>query len=191
MTRTPSETRAPRGREAWLEAALDTLAESGVDGLRVESLAKRLGLTKGSFYWHFRDRPSLLAELLQRWREGRMDAIHRHAGNGAETPRERLLGLLSRYEGRVNPRGMAIEMAVREWARRDAEAAAVVAAVDAERLAVVSGLFGELGYGTGEARTRAYLFYAYVFGQSLLAPAAAGSHDALRESAAALLTEAP
>ena len=88
MTRTPSETRTPRGREAWLEAALDTLAEVGVDGLRVEALAKRLGLTKGSFYWHFRDRPSLLIELLERWREGRMDAIHRHAGNGAATPRE-------------------------------------------------------------------------------------------------------
>ena len=75
-----AEATAPRAaldREAWIEAAIGTLAEHGVAGVRVESLAKSLGVTKGSFYWHFRDRPDLLAAVLDFWKQGRISDIIR------------------------------------------------------------------------------------------------------------------
>ena len=71
-------TPAPRlqlDRERWIEAAIDVLARDGVAGLRVELLAKHCGVTKGSFYWHFKDKQALLEALLDQWKEGRIRDI--------------------------------------------------------------------------------------------------------------------
>ncbi len=156
------------------------LAEGGVDHVRVEPLARRLRVTKGGFYWHFKDRAELLATMLGHWRDGRVAVIARHvmpeAGEDAEAVLRRLL---ARYLDHPNPRGVAIEMAVRDWARHDATAAAAVAEVDRARLAHVAPLFEALGATAGEARARARLFYAYVFGQNLLTP----GHDDPAEAA--------
>jgi len=149
------------------------LAEGGIDNVRVEPLARRLGVTKGGFYWHFKDRADLLTVMLVRWRDGRAAVVASHAepapGEDAEAVLRRLL---ARYLDHPNPRGAAIEMAVRDWARHDAEAAAAVATVDRERLHRVEPLFEGLGLEAEEAQARARLFYAYVFGQNLLAPTA-------------------
>jgi AcrR family transcriptional regulator len=155
-------------RERWIEAALDALAEGGVNQVRVEVVARDLGVTKGSFYWHFKDRGALLEALLANWREGRVAAIAAQASVSQAAPAARLRHLLDLYLDRANPRGMAIELAMRDWARREPAAAAAVAAVDKARLAVLAPLYEALGHEPREATARALALYAFIFGQSLI-----------------------
>jgi AcrR family transcriptional regulator len=156
------------GRELWIKAGLDQLASGGIESVKVEVLAKSLGVTKGGFYWHFKDRRALLVAIVEDWRDGRVAAIERQTQSAGRTARERLLGLARLYSEAVNPRGMAIELAIRQWARRDALPAAAVQSVDAARLRSIAGLYEDLGQDRQRAKRRALLFYAFVFGQSLL-----------------------
>lgn len=160
-------------RESWLSAAFSALAEGGAEQVRVEVLAKRLKVTKGSFYWHFRDRTELMEALLESWKIGRIEAINMQTRLNGQSPGERLRDVLSLYAGNGNPRGMAIEMAMRDWARRDARASETVAEVDRERLRCVSELFAGMGLSEDDAFARAYLFYSFIFGEGLLARSAA------------------
>src|SRR5581483_10681652 len=106
--------------------------------------------------------------LLGRWRDGRIEAIGLQAGGLEAGAKARLRRLFDLYLDRANPRGMAIELAIRDWARRDAKARAAAAAVDAARLATVAALFAALGHAAEEAAARALAFYAFIFGQSLI-----------------------
>jgi AcrR family transcriptional regulator len=166
--------RAMLDRDAWIKAAVTTLAEHGAEGLRVEVLAKRLGVTKGSFYWHFKDRRDLQDAVLDLWKDGRIRDIRKQtqAQPGGEVAA--LLHTIEVYASARNRKGIAIEGAVRDWARRDAQAAAVVELVDAERLTCACKLFRDCGLPEPEARARSLLLYAYVFGVSLMRP---GSFD--------------
>lgn len=167
---------------AWIEAAFEALARDGIEAVRVEPLAEALSVTKGSFYWHFADRDALLAALFDRWAKGRVAAIRAETDSGAE-PRATLYRLIELYARGPNTRGLAIELAIRGLARGDARAAAAVNRVDSERLARVAALFGGLSHKPAEAEARAFLFYAFVFGQSLIARR---SDVALRTAAADL-----
>ena len=167
---------------AFVEAAFEALARDGIEAVRVEPLAAALGVTKGSFYWHFADRDALLAALFDRWATGRVAAIRAETDNGAD-PRATLYRLIELYARGPNTRGLAIELAIRGLARGDARAAAAVNAVDGERLARVAALFGGLGHKAADAEACAFLFYAFVFGQSLIARR---SDVALRTAAADL-----
>ncbi len=156
------------GTARWIEAGLDELAEGGIDGVRVEAVAERLGVTKGGFYRRFKDRRALLNAILDTWRRGRIAAIDQQIELGGASASERLMSLVKLYSERVNAQGMAIELAIRQWARSDAAAAAAVAQVDAERLERVGALYTAMGLTAAEAQARAVLFYAFIFGQSLL-----------------------
>jgi AcrR family transcriptional regulator len=159
---------AETGSQDWVAAGLAELAANGIAGVRVEVLAARLGVTKGGFYRRFRDRRDLLDAILSSWRDGRIAAIARQADAGGTTALERLRGLIRLYTERASAQGMAIELAVRQWARSDTTAAAAVAEVDAARLATVAGLYRQLGLVAADADARAVLFYSFLFGQSLL-----------------------
>ncbi|MBK6973423.1 MAG: TetR/AcrR family transcriptional regulator [Sterolibacteriaceae bacterium] len=166
-----AEASAPRAaldREAWIEAAIGTLAEHGIAGVRVESLAKSLGVTKGSFYWHFRDRPELLAAVLDFWKQGRISDIIRQTRCDPGQEREQLDHILAVYSASRNRKGIRIELAIRDWARRDPRAAAVVEEVDGARFDCARRLFVARGMSDQEAAARSILLYAYVFGQSLM-----------------------
>src|SRR5262245_27192991 len=115
------------GTARWIEAGLDELAEGGIDGVRVEVVAERLGVTKGGFYRRFKDRRALLNGILDTWRLGRIAAIDQQIELGGASASERLMSLVRLYTERVNPQGMAIELAIRQWARSDTAAAAAVA----------------------------------------------------------------
>lgn len=158
------------GSQDWVEAGFDALAEGGVDRVRVEVLAQALGITKGGFYRRFRDRPALLAAMLEAWTEGRIAAIRQQTALDGETPNERLRLLIRLFAARVNARGLSVELAVRQWARGDANAAAAVSRVDAVRLERVTDLYAQLGYPPARARARGLIIYAYIFGQGLLLP---------------------
>lgn len=152
----------------WVSAGLAELSTSGVDGVRVEVLAERLGVTKGGFYRRFKDRRSLLDAILQTWRDGRIAVIERHAEQGGDTPTEKLNSLIRLYSERANAQGIAIELAIRQWARTDASAAKATRAVDEARLKTVSSLYRQMGLSVAEAEARAVLLYAFLFGQSLM-----------------------
>jgi AcrR family transcriptional regulator len=154
--------------DAWIEAGFKELARSGVEGVRVEVLAKNLGVTKGGFYRRFKDRAALLEGMLQTWRAGRIAAIEQQTSLDGASARERLRALIQLYSERMNTEGMAVELAIRQWARSDEPAAAAVASVDAARLKNVGQLYRATGLAPEEADAQAFLFYCFIFGQSLL-----------------------
>jgi len=156
-------------RTEWIEAATDVLADQGVDGMRVEVLAKNFGVTKGSFYWHFKDRQDLFNAVLQTWKEGRIRDINKQTSSAPGREREQLMHVIDVYSANRNRKGISIELAVRDWARRDAQTAAVVEEVDTYRLECTRKLFVASGLSDAEAKSRSLMLYAYVFGQSLMA----------------------
>ncbi len=186
MPATARTKKLPRlDKRAWIAAAFAELAAHGWDGVRVEPIAAILGITKGSFYWHFADRDALIAAMFIRWAEGRVRAIRHETADDAD-PRALLYRLIDLYARGPNTNGLAIELAIRGLARSDSRAADAVAMVDGERLVRVSALFAKLGSKSTESEAKAFLFYAFVFGQSLIA----GRRDAsLRAAASALIVE--
>ena len=165
MEKTP---RPQLDRAAWIQAALDTLADEGVTGIRVEVLAKRLHVTKGSFYWHFKDRQDLLAGVLDTWKDGRIRDIIKQTRPEPGKEEAQIFHVIDVYSASRNKKGILIELAMREWARRDAPAAATVEEVDAWRLRCARELFLAIGLPLHEASTRSMLLYAYVFGVSMM-----------------------
>ena len=155
-------------RDSWIEAGLTAIARHGVDGVRVEVLAKDLGVTKGGFYRRFSDRAALLEAILQSWSAGRIAAIEQQTSLDGATARDRLRALIRLYSERMNTAGMAIELAIRQWARSDQAAATAVAKVDAARLKNVGQLYRATGLSAEQADAQAFLFYCFIFGQSLL-----------------------
>ena len=149
--------------DVWADAALAALAVGGIESVRVAVLAEALGVTKGSFYWHFKARDALLAKMLERWRRRatlglieRLDA----AGAGAEDRLRKLLRLP--IKGKKSAFGAQVELAIRLWARSDARAAAALAEVDEIRLSYIAKLLVEIGAPALEARARAVLAYSYL-----------------------------
>ena len=164
--RTPRS--GPLDRASWIKGALAALAEEGPAGVRIELLAKKLHVTKGSFYWHFKDRRDLVDAVLEEWKAGRIRDIRKQTAAQPGAEAAALRHTIEVYSAGRNRKGLPIELAVREWAQRDARAAAAVEEVDAERLGCSARLFIALGLSPGEAAARSVLLYAYVFGFSLM-----------------------
>jgi AcrR family transcriptional regulator len=156
------------GTTKWIGAGLSALARGGIDEVRVEVLAKDLGVTKGGFYRRFADRRALLDAILDTWARGRIAAIEQQAKLDGGSARERLLELIRLYSETVNPRGIAVELAIRQWSRGDEKAAEAVAQVDKARLINVALLYRALDFEPERAEAQAFLFYSFIFGQSLL-----------------------
>jgi AcrR family transcriptional regulator len=156
------------GAAKWIEAGLAELARGGIDRVRVEVLAASLGVTKGGFYRRFKDRRALLDALLETWAAGRIAALEKQIERGGRSARERLESLIRLYAERVSAQGIAIELAIRQWARSDPSAAAAATTVDAARLTRIAQLYRQLGLEAKNAEARAVLFYSFIFGQCLL-----------------------
>jgi len=167
-SKTRTASRPTLDRKAWIQTATDVLAEEGVTGLRVEVLAKHCGVTKGSFYWHFKDRQELLDEVLAQWKEGRIRDVSKQARAEPGQELNQLVKVIDVYSASRNRRGIQIELAVRDWARRDPKAARVVEEVDEWRLKNARDLFVASGMPEPEAKSRSLLLYAYSFGLSLM-----------------------
>lgn len=168
MEKTARKPRLQLDRSAWIEEAFEILAQEGVAGLRVEVLAKCLKVTKGSFYWHFKDRQDLLSAVLEAWRDGRIRDIAKQTRATPGEELKQLYHVIDVYSTSRSRKGMLIELAVREWAKRDADVAAVVVEVDTKRLEFARNLFLACGVPMREASSRCMLLYAYVFGISLM-----------------------
>lgn len=133
-------------REDWVTGAIDFLTDHGVDSLRLDSLAARLGVTKGSFYSHFETRGELLAAVLTRWREGLSTEVAGLLGSHESTPLDRLRRLMTLgFADRPDVPGGPFEMTLRGWARRNARVREIIRHVDASRIANVQSLYLEAG----------------------------------------------
>jgi AcrR family transcriptional regulator len=138
----------------WLDQGLKALAQHGFTALKAEPLAKALGVSRGSFYWHFNDVEAFHAAVLKHWREGAAEQIIAdvEAAAGNHNP----LPLLLR---RVFGERLALENAVRSWATVDPAARAAVQAIDRRRLAYIESLFRASGLSPDVACARAQILY--------------------------------
>jgi AcrR family transcriptional regulator len=154
-------------REAWVEAGLAALAAGGADAVRVEALAKALGVTKGGFYGYFADRDALLEAMLDTWeREATSDVLARVGQRSGDVQeRARLAGRLTFSGDRLLP----IDLAVRDWARRDEAVAARLRRVDNERMALLREAIGSFCPDPDEVEARSLLAFCAAIGRHLLA----------------------
>ncbi|MGI9615687.1 MAG: TetR/AcrR family transcriptional regulator [Acidimicrobiales bacterium] len=148
----------------WLEGAFEALCEGGIDALRVEPLASRLGVTKGSFYHHFENRRSLHLAMLDEWeRLGTAEII-----DEVDEPPRDTVERLHALAGRIfaSPRRVDdIEVAIRAWAIVDEVAAASVDRVDVRRVDYVAALLRECGFAGPLAKRRARMLYRVLIGE--------------------------
>ncbi len=150
--------------EDWLMAALQALGAEGIQAVRVEPLARRLGVTKGSFYHHFPKRQELLDRLLSFWQHVATEQVIEQTNASAAAPEERLHNLLelvfSTESGHDD-----IEGAIRDWAATSTEVASAVMKVDAQRIAYIEYLLEAMGVPSATANQRAHIAYRVLIGE--------------------------
>jgi AcrR family transcriptional regulator len=160
-------TRTPR--TSWIEEGLRALGVGGPDAVRIETLAQALGVSKGGFYWHFDDRRALLEEMLDAWERVVIDeAINRveREGGDARAKLQRLFALASSREARALG---SIDLAVRDWARRDRAVARRLRRVDDRRMEYMRSLFGAFCPDDGEVEARCLLALSLFIGTRFIA----------------------
>lgn len=169
-------------REDWIRAALVAIAERGSAEVIVERLASRLGATKGSFYWHFRDRGELVTEALALWeREGTDDFIRAFAGVRDPVVRLRRL-LTAAMDDEDNEHGPADSALLAAGA--DPVIKQVIDRVQAKRLGFLEDCFREIGFPPAESRHRARIAYSVYLGWYGQLPADRAASPSARERAA-------
>lgn len=144
--------------EGWLDAAYESLIECGVDTVRVMPLAKKLGLSRTSFYWFFKDREELLAALIERWRVKNTGNLIERTECYAESIAEAMLNVFDCW---LNP-GLfdsQFEFAVRSWALQSVEVAEHIRVADIARRDALIQMFLRFGYEFGAADVRARTIY--------------------------------
>ena len=151
-------------RDDWLKAAFAALSESGVQQVRINPLCAQLGVTKGSFYWHFQNRAALLEAMLEGWEQRGTEAIIETV-DGAEGDAADHVRLLARTVFAENPESDGIEAGIRAWAAHDPVAAQVVARVDERRLDYVRDLLRATGLSQAVATHRSALLYRTLIGE--------------------------
>jgi len=145
-------------QEVWLQAAYEALLESGVDSVKILPLAKRLNLSRTSFYWFFKDRDEILGALLARWREKNTGNLVRQAGAYAESLAEAMLNIFDCWLD-TDLFDAKFEFAVRSWALQSPEILAEVQAADQRRLRALSEMFMRFGADEVRADVRARTTY--------------------------------
>jgi AcrR family transcriptional regulator len=141
----------------WLQAGYTILAEEGIQALKIDRLCAQLGVTKGSFYWHFTDMAAYRAALIESWADKRGEEHRVYREIADKPPAERLSILIGDL---VTPRHWKLERTMREWARTDPTMAASVEAADRRVLATVRQVFLDLGFPPEEAELRAHTTFA-------------------------------
>jgi AcrR family transcriptional regulator len=157
-------TRIPR--EKWIKEGLRMLSEGGPETVRIEPLAKALGVSRGGFYWHFENRGALLGEMLDTWERAATEETIAQVEREGGDPRARMrrAGALT-FSDRLLP----IDLAVRDWSRRDAEVAERLRRVDNRRMEFLRSQFREIYDDEGEIEGRAMLAFSLLIGNHFMA----------------------
>ena len=158
-------TRTPRSN--WIDEGLRALAAGGPDAVRIEPLARGLRVTKGGFYWHFDDRRALLEEMLDAWERMLVDEVIQRveAQGGDARARLRKLSALADSSGEL----LKIDLAIRDWARRDRRVARRLRRVDNRRMDYLRSLFGDLSADDDDVEARSMLAFSLWIGSHFIA----------------------
>ncbi len=173
-------------RKDWILAAFRALTRGGPHALKAEALARELKVSKGSFYWHFKDVADLKTAMIEHWRLVATAEVIAEITRTEQAPRAALSRLLALC---VTPRdapfgGPATEAAIRDWGRQEGQVGAAVAQVDARRVEFVTGLMAQYGLPGPEAARKARLLYGALIGLEALVPS---GFETVQEDLQALL----
>jgi AcrR family transcriptional regulator len=153
-------------RDRWIDEGLKALAAGGPDAVRIEPLARSLGVSKGGFYGQFRDRPALLQEMLEAWERTMVDEVIERVESEPGDARARLQRLFALA---THTRGLLeAELAIRDWARRDRAVARRVKGVDNRRMDYMRSLFGDIVRDEAEAEARSLLAFSLFIGSPFI-----------------------
>lgn len=167
-------TRTPRS--SWIEEGLHALGVGGPDAVRVEKLAQTLGVTKGGFYWHFDGRGALLDEMLDAWERVVIDEVIERvesAGGDARAKLARLFALAGSIADMLK-----VELAIRDWARRDKSVAQRLRRIDNRRMEYMRPLFAEFCPDPDEVEVRCFVAMSVFVANHFIA----ADHDHRRRS---------
>lgn len=155
--------RTQLGREDWIRAAIEVMIDSSVDQVRVEALARELNVSKGSFYWHFKNRDDLLEAVLELWtQEATLSVAERVLRRGASAEEHLLLFLRLPLNSKKASKASDLELAILGWARRNRMAEDAVAKVDQLRVEQLVQELDQLGFSAEQAEFRAHTAYAFL-----------------------------
>ncbi|MBZ0216168.1 MAG: TetR/AcrR family transcriptional regulator [Fimbriimonadaceae bacterium] len=142
------------------------LARDGIDKVAIAPLARELGVTKGSFYWHFKDRQDLLDAMLARWQKANTGQFIARVEAQSDDPATRLRAIIHMS---LNQIGGKLEPALRDWGRRDEKVWKIIRQVDSQRMDFLYRLFGEICQTPEDAIARSWLMYSLLSGIHLVA----------------------
>jgi AcrR family transcriptional regulator len=169
VTSTASSGTSRLSIDDWTERALQLLMDEGVGALKIARLCRELGVTKGSFYWHFADLEALKTAVAKRWCERTREELDQLKELGTLPPLERIRIMAA---GLVEDRAWNVERTLREWARTDATVAATIGESEQHVFGLLNDAFLELGHPAGAARMRAglltYAGIGFAHGQASL-----------------------
>lgn len=150
-------------RSDWLSTARSTLIAGGIDSVKVDRLAKSLNVTRGGFYWHFKNRADLIIALLEHWENETNSMFESAIGNNHIDGESEIRALTRAWieEDTYNP---AYDAAVRDWARSSKRALEAVRRVDARRIEIIQRIFKDLGFDKKQAMIRARIMYFHQVG---------------------------
>ncbi len=159
-------------KEDWLQAALEVLNKSGIDAVKVLPLSKGLGVTRGSFYWHFADRNELLREMLEYWERDLTDSVMDQAKAMGGSPQQRLDAVLTNV---LINRQNRYDTAIAAWGMFDKHVFKFYSRVVRKRLRFLKSLMLETGLSEEKAAFRARLLFAFVATYALAKPRASAA----------------
>jgi AcrR family transcriptional regulator len=150
-------------RSSWIEEGLRALGRGGPDAVRIEPLARALGVSKGGFYWHFDNRQALLEEMLDTWERTMVDEVAEAIEAEGGDARSRLRRLFA-MASTAGPELLRVELAIRNWARHDRAVARRLRQVDDRRMDYMRSLFGAFCEDDGDVEARCLLALALFIG---------------------------
>jgi AcrR family transcriptional regulator len=151
----------------WIDGALELMTYVGIDGVKIVPLAATLGVTSGSFYWHFKNRRELLDAVLAYWEKHMTDEAIEVARNVPLDPKARIHGLMQQ----VMNEGLArYDLAIWHWAECDETAQTVFKRVLDKRFAFAAWMFGQIGFDDEQAKVRGRMMVVYMMSESTLVP---------------------
>ncbi len=154
-------------RDDWIRGALELLSKAGVESVKIVPLAEQLGVTSGSFYWHFKNRRELYDALLDYWEREMTDAAIEAAKHFAGPPKERIWRLMEQ----VMSIGLArYDLAIWHWAQMDSNANRVFKRSLKKRFTFAAWMFSEAGFSHEQAEIRGRMMVIYMMGESTLIP---------------------
>jgi len=155
-------------RKNWINRALQKLTDEGIDKVSIAALARDLSVTKGSFYWHFKDREDLLQAMLEHWGKTGSEVVFKEVdrvGGDGKRRLKHMSGIIfKRYGNQLN-----LELALRNWGRKDPKIGEIIAQEDERRMDYMRGLFGEIYDDPKIAEAKAWLLFSLYVGEIIIA----------------------